>query len=178
MNFKEFVLLERQMYLSQKIGDILTSAQELSSDVRSIGTRDMSRFSERIVNQIRRLLHSHWPKEHQKYLKSLQKNGVALMKAIKEKGDLPATLSGVTSNLEKLVADMGAPINKLATDNTKDEKEIDTQNVEKSVKDQSVPPPKPKVLEKLPDDSNPTESDPNAEFTPPLGGSSGPLSAI
>jgi|GEM_PF-1959066 len=180
MKFKEFVLVEQKVFLSEKIGDILTSAQELLSDVKHMGTRDLARFSERIVNQIRTILHSYWPKENQKYLKILQKIGVSLIKAIKEKGDLEGTISGVTANLEKLIGDMGSPVNRIGTDANKpaQEKELNATGVEKNVKDQYAAPVTPTVIEKTPDISNPISSDPNAQSSQPLGGSSGQLSAF
>ena len=56
MRFKEFLLVEQRAYLGQKIGDILTATQELRDDSKHMGTRDLTRFSEKIVNQIRRIL--------------------------------------------------------------------------------------------------------------------------
>ena len=115
MKFKEFMVFEQKQYLGQKVGDILAAAQELKDDSKNMGSRDLSRFSERIVNQIRRVLHSYWAKDNQKYLKDLQKIGVAIMKSVKEKGDLEQTISGATSALEVLVSKMGTPINNLAS---------------------------------------------------------------
>ena len=115
MRFKHFLLNESQAYLGQKVGDILTAAQELRDDSNNMGTRDLTRFAERIVNQIRRILHSNWPREEKKHLLTLQKVGVALMKAIEDKDDLPGTISGSATTLEKLVAKLGVPIHKLAT---------------------------------------------------------------
>jgi len=112
MRFKQFLLNESQAYLGQKVGDILTAAQELRDDANNMGTRDLTRFSERIVNQIRRILHSNWPREEKKHLLTLQKVGVALMKSIEEKDDLPGTIAGCATSLEKLVANLGVPIHK------------------------------------------------------------------
>jgi hypothetical protein len=176
MRFKEFILNEQKAYLSQKVGDILTAVHELQDDSKNMGTRDLIRFSERIVNQIRRILHSNWPREEKKYLKSLQKVGVALMKAIEDKDDLPGTISGSVSVLEKLVADLGMPINKLAT--TDKPPEEDDKGVDKSVKDQSVPPPSPKNIENSGPATPPTGGTGQDLTTPPLGGSSGPLDAF
>jgi hypothetical protein len=72
--FKTFLLNEQSAYLGQKIGDILTAAQELRDDSPNMGTRDVIRFSQRIVNQIRRILHSNWAKENRNSLQVLQKN--------------------------------------------------------------------------------------------------------
>lgn len=115
MKFRSFLLNENRVYLGQKIGDILTATQELKSDTKNMGTRDLVRFSERIVNQIRRILHSNWPKEEIENLKTLQKVAVAIMKAIEEKENLPEIISGASATLEKLTSKLGVPINKLGT---------------------------------------------------------------
>lgn len=115
MRFKEFLINENQSYLAQKIGDILTASQELRDDVKNMGGRDVIRFTERIINQIRRILHSNWTKEELKTLKVLQKIGVSLSKGIEEKDNLPEIISTTTSLLEKLSADLGQPINKIAS---------------------------------------------------------------
>ena len=45
----------------------------------------MVKNAEDIANQIRKILHASWPRSEHKYLKVLQKCGVALMKAIEDK---------------------------------------------------------------------------------------------
>ena len=151
MNFKRFLLNEQKAYLGQKVGDILTATQELRDDAKNMGSRDLIRFSEKIVSQIRRILHSNWAKEETKNLKVLQKVAVALMKAIEEKEDLKQVVSGVAGILEKLSSDLGLPVNKLATS---DESEVETRddtgisNTEKSSPQptsQSLSPPSPNV---------------------------------
>jgi hypothetical protein len=128
MEFKEFLLNENKSYLAQKLGDILTASQELRDDVKNMGSRDIIRFTERIVNQIRRILHSNWTKEELKTLKVLQKIGVSLSKGIEEKDNLPEVISGATALLEKLSSDLGQPINRLASDQEPDQSQ-DLTNV-------------------------------------------------
>ena len=113
--FESFVLCEHRAYLGQKVGDVLTATQELRDDGPNMGTRDLTKFSEKIAAQIRRIIHSQWPKEEQKHLKTLQKVAVAIMKAIEEKDDLQNTISGAASELEKLTGDLGVPVNKFAS---------------------------------------------------------------
>lgn len=162
--FKYFLLNESKAYLGQKVGDILTAVQELRDDSANMGTRDLTRFSERIVNQIRRILHSNWPREEKKHLVTLQKVGVALMKAIEEKSDLPGAIAGSASTLEKLVANLGIPIHKLAT--TDEAPQEDAKGVSSTPQDQSVPPPQPQTLNAAPPTTPPTPS----LTGPPLGG--------
>lgn len=187
IRFKEFILNESQAYLGQKVGDILTAIQELKDDSANMGSRDLIRFSERIVNQIRRVLHSNWPREEKKHLSVLQKVGVALMKAIEEKDDLQGVISGSTATLEKLVSDLGVPIHKLAVTDNAPEK--DDQNVNQSEKsqvtqppppapDQSVPPTEPKTIDQNGPETPPTGGTGQDMYSPPLGGNSGPLGAF
>jgi hypothetical protein len=75
----------------------------------------MVRNSEVIVNQIRRILHSNWPKEEEKHLKQLQKIGVAIAKAMEEKDDLEATIAACQQALEDLSGDLGVPVNTLGS---------------------------------------------------------------
>ena len=168
MRFKQFIINEASAYMGQKVGDILTATQELNDDSKNMGTRDLIRFSERIVNQIRRILHSNWPKEEKKHLLTLQKVGVAIMKAIEDKDDLPGTIAGAVGTLEKLVGKLGVPINKLATnDQTPDE---DDKGTDKSM-DQSTPPPQSTTMDKTGPMPPPTGGTGQDLYAKPLGGS-------
>lgn len=73
MRFKQFLLNENKAYLGQKVGDILTAVKEINDDSKTMGSRDLVRFSERVVNQIRRILHSNWSKEEKKFLLTCKK---------------------------------------------------------------------------------------------------------
>jgi hypothetical protein len=176
MRFKQFILNEATAYLGQKVGDILTAAQELRDDANNMGTRDLTRFAERIVNQIRRILHSNWPREEKKHLLSLQKVGVALMKSIEDKDDLPGTIAGSVTALEKLVADLGIPIHKLATSDKAPEE--DDSGVDKSQKNQAAPPPKPATIDKAGPVAPPTGGAGQDLTAQPLGGNTGQLDAL
>lgn len=173
--FKTFLLNEQSAYLGQKIGDILTAAQELRDDSPNMGTRDVIRFSQRIVNQIRRILHSNWAKEERSHLQVLQKIGVAIMNSIEKKDDLPGTISGAAAELEKLVTKLGTPINKLAsTEKTQKEPEQEKGTSEK----EEAAPPEAKTLEKAGSATPPAGGTSQDLATPALGGSAGPLSAF
>lgn len=181
MRFKEFLLNESKAYLGQKVGDILTAAQELQQDSGNMGSRDLTRFSERIVNQIRRVLHSNWPKEEKKHLVSLQKIGVALMRSIDKKDDLPGVIASVSSSLEKLVADLGTPINKFATTDTPPTRDDSStakpqgQNQPDTTQDQSVAPMQQQTMDQSGPVGPPAGSTGQDMYSPPLGGSSGPM---
>jgi hypothetical protein len=80
---------------------------------------------------------------------------------------------------EKVVKDMGAPINKIGSPEDKNAGEDEEgSNVEKPAKDQYKQPESPKTIEKVPDISNPSTNDPELINSPPLGGSSGPLNSM
>lgn len=117
MDFKNFLILEQREYLGEKVGDILTSVHELLSSEKQIGARQLVNNSENIVNQIRKILHSSWQKSERKFLKKLQKCGVAIMKAIEEKDDLKEILNSVSAELENITSKIGTPINKLGGEN-------------------------------------------------------------
>lgn len=114
LRFSSFIINEQSEFLAQKIGDLLTAVQDLRDNGKSMGTRDLTKFSEKIVNQIRRVLHSHWSREQQVHLKVLQKVAVAIMKGIEEKGDLNGIIAGSADTLEKLSGNLGVPLNRLA----------------------------------------------------------------
>lgn len=112
--FKNYLLTEEKVYLSTKIGDILTALQQLNSDAANIGKRHLIRLIKNIVRQIRRILHSSWTFEEDKYLKVLQKIGVALMKGLDTNQDLPSLIQSCTDELQKLSDKLDEPVNNLA----------------------------------------------------------------
>lgn len=113
-HFRSFLLTEERAYLGQKVGDVFTAVQGLNKDAPHIGKRHMMRLIKNIVGQIRRILHSNWTFEEQRYLKTLQKIGVAMMKGLDDNEDLPTLIGSVNAELEKLTNDIGEPINNLA----------------------------------------------------------------
>lgn len=119
--FKEFLLNENAAYLSQQIGDILDASQELVDQGPSMGARHQVKNAETIANQIRRILHSDWQKQDEKYLKVLQKIGVAIMKAIEEKDDLIGIMGTANQELVNLQSKLGEPIQNLGTPAKKEE---------------------------------------------------------
>jgi hypothetical protein len=121
MEFKNYLLTERRDYFASRIGDILTAVHELITAGKQVGARQLVKHTEGIANQIRKVLHTNWPKTHYKHLRRLQKCGVAIMKCIEEKGDLQEILQSVRHELEKLSEKIGLPINDLGVTN-KEEK--------------------------------------------------------
>lgn len=123
MEFKKFLLFEEQEYFADRVNNVLTGIHELLSANKQMGAKLMVKSAESIANQIRKILHTSWPRSEHKYLKVLQKCGIALMKAIDDKGDLSETFNNVRAELEKLSHKLGVPVNKLGT-NEKDETKL------------------------------------------------------
>lgn len=113
MEFKDF-LTESSKYFSSRVGDILSALQDLNSNSEDMGTRHLVSNSETIVNQIRRIIHTHWPQSEQGNLEVLQKCGVAIMRAIEEKDDLRAVLKACQANIESMSGD--EKVNDIAAD--------------------------------------------------------------
>lgn len=113
MEFKDF-LTESNKYFSAKVGDILSAIQDLNSNSEDMGLRHLVSNSETIVNQIRRIIHTHWQQSERGGLEVLQKCGVAIMRAIEEKDDLRAVLKACQENIESISG--GEKVNDIATD--------------------------------------------------------------
>jgi hypothetical protein len=123
IHFKNFLINENKYYLGQKVGDILSALQSLSEDAPNLGNRALIRASQGIINQIRRVVHGRWDDEDLNSLKSLQKVGVAICKAIDEKSDMSGILAGAVAVIEKITQDSEVPVNDLASDQDADEEE-------------------------------------------------------
>lgn len=122
MEFKNFLLNEQQIkqdeskkYLGQRIGDVLSSIHDVEENGKAMGNRKVMKNTLQIVNQIRNILHDQWPSFFQPYLEIIQKVGVALAKAVEEKGDAVEILASGAEELENLLAKMGVPINQIGT---------------------------------------------------------------
>jgi hypothetical protein len=143
MEFKQFLLTEQKEYLANRVNDILTGIHELLQAKKQMGARQLVRNAETIANQIRKVLHSSWPRSEHKYLKTLQKCGVALMKAIEEKGDLPEVFNSVRSELERMTQKLGVPANQLGTgaEETPERPEEPPPGQQPPAPQQAAPPP-------------------------------------
>lgn len=115
MRFRDYLLNEDASFLNEKIGDLTNAMQNLLDNSEGMGKRQVVTASEKIVNQIRTILHTHWAKKDTQYLASLQKVGVAIMNAIEEKDDLNDIMTASVEELQKLSDNIGAPINTLAS---------------------------------------------------------------
>lgn len=113
INFKEFLINEEVGYLGHKIGDVLTSLQELQSDMENLGSRHLTRLAEEIVNQIRKIIHGDWSSKSGRSLKELQKIGVAIQKTIDDKGDLKQIIPSAVEAMQLISGKTGRKINDL-----------------------------------------------------------------
>jgi hypothetical protein len=114
MEFKSFLFLEQKVYLSERIGDVLTGLQKLNNDIENMGKRHIMRIIDKIVARIRKILHGNWSYEEDRYLKELQKIGVSLMKGLDNKQDLVQLVTNCTDATEKLLDKLEKPINNVA----------------------------------------------------------------
>ena len=116
LNFKSYLINENKAALGQRFGDVLNQVHDLVQNAQNMGSRLTTKKAETVVNIIRRIIHAPWSEDLHKYLKSLQKCGVAIMRAIEEKDDLPSVLAGVAGELEKMSSKLGTPANNLGSD--------------------------------------------------------------
>lgn len=105
MQFRQYILEESERQLDQKISDILSAIQDLNDSSENMGARHLVSNSEKIVNQIRRVIHTHWPEREEPKLKVLQKCGAAIMRAIEEKDDLESVMKSCQSNIQNISGD-------------------------------------------------------------------------
>jgi hypothetical protein len=102
MEFKDFLLSENRAYLDQRISDILSALQDLNDNAENMGTRHVVSNSEKIVNRIRRIIHTHWPEKEEPRLLVLRKCAAAIMRSIENKDDLNSILKKCQSNVEDI----------------------------------------------------------------------------
>lgn len=115
MEFKKFILNENKAYLGEKIGDILSALHNLKEASPNLGTKQIVSMANTIVNQIRRILHSDWAGD-KKSLMTLRKIGTNIaISTDKKQQDLLETIEAATQEMEKLSADLGVPVNSIAT---------------------------------------------------------------
>lgn len=152
-------------YLGQKIGDIANGVSDLEQNYQGMGQSQITKNAEQIVNMIRRILHTHWPEEQEHSLKRLQKVGVNIMKALKEKGDLQSVLQGASAELSKTLEKLGVPANQIGTPD-------EAQSPKGAEDGTGDPQGKPAPAEKAPGGQPPSDGPPPGEAP---GGAAGAL---
>lgn len=113
--FRRYLLLEQEEFLAQKVGDVLTALQSLDRDSRSAGNRSLIQWSEKIVDQMRKILEGRWSKEEEPHLKKIQKAAVALAKAIENNDKMPDVIASAKTELESLQKKLGVPLHNLGS---------------------------------------------------------------
>jgi hypothetical protein len=139
MNFKQFLLNENVAFFNQRVGDILNALQDLNQDSKQMGTRFLISNSEKIVNQMRSLLHQNWSKTKQKDIKTIQKCAIALMKGIEEKSDLQQIINKCVQNLQTIGTE--TPVNQIASPTGQEVPKEIPKNVGKGVSEPIMPQP-------------------------------------
>jgi hypothetical protein len=138
MEFKNYLLTEGKEYFADRVNSVLTGIHDFLSAERQMGAKQSIKQTENIANQIRKILHTSWPQSEHKHLKVLQRCGIALMKAIDDKGDLPEVFNSVRAELESLSHRLKVPANKLGT-KEKGDKERKPEAPPPGSKDQQTP---------------------------------------
>lgn len=116
LKFKYFLLNEDTEYLAGRMGDILNSLQDIQQNIKGMGTRQLVHNTERVVNQIRRILHTNWGTDTRDQLEMLQRVAVAIKKGIEEKDDLEGLITNGANEIQDTLADMGVPINAVGSE--------------------------------------------------------------
>lgn len=113
LKFRYFLLNENTEMLGSSIGDILNAMQTDLQELKGMSVRELQTRAELIANRIERILKTHWGSDNTKHLEVLQTVGVAIRKCIEEKDDLENVYGAGIGMIEKLLSDMGTPINKM-----------------------------------------------------------------
>ena len=147
-SFKQYLLNEDRAYFGERIGDVLNAVQDLVDNGNSMGTRQLVKKSDGIVNQLRRILHTNWPKKNDKELEKLQDAAVAISRAIEEKDDLVNILTSVKGSLEELSTELGEPIQNTGKEDKDGGEEKGPEPSQPETKEEKpeqpqVPPPAP-----------------------------------
>lgn len=110
MKFEKFILNEANEIIAKKTGDVLSSLQELKSDIKSLSRRSTERAIAKTVNSIRNIIHGKKKNSDEKLFKLLQKIGVSLMVGLEKTGtDLESVLTSAVSELEEVLKNMDLP---------------------------------------------------------------------
>jgi len=112
--FKTFVLNETRSHLGEKVGDILSSLQNLDNDAANLGNKALITSAEGIVDNIQPVLSAKWPDTELATLQSLQRIGVALKLAIDSNEDLKQIISTAVEDLQQASGESEEPVNDLA----------------------------------------------------------------
>lgn len=115
MDFKGFLLCEEKQYFGARLGDLLNGIHDLNDDAPNMGERHVVRLAEALVNQIRQVLRGRWSIRQRPHLERLQKVGVAIMRAVDEKGDLAEVLRACGHELQQVAERLGTPVNQVGS---------------------------------------------------------------
>ncbi len=123
--FENFLLNEGRVYLANKVGDVLNALQNLSDDASNgLGRRACERGVQKIVDQIRRILHSSWDDTERGALEGLQKVAVGMLTGLeKTEVDLPSLMASAVETVEEISSNLDEPINSLGNEVEKKEEE-------------------------------------------------------
>lgn len=125
MLFEDFILNESQIEVAKKIGDILSSLQELQADSESLSRRALERIVDKITfGGIKNVIQGKNSPENEKTYKVLQKIGIALQNWKNSTSEpIQPVISSAVKELEKVTKSMKLPLMDIG--NRRDIKEPD-----------------------------------------------------
>ena len=116
-SFEAFLINEGRAYLGEKIGDLLTSLQNLQDDADGMTKHAIERALLRDVGHIRRILRGRWDDVDRPHLELIQKVGNGIMLGLEETdGDLPELVASAVAELESLAGKLEEPLNSLGAE--------------------------------------------------------------
>lgn len=113
MGFSEFLINEEKSHLGHRISDVLTGMHNLQNDMENMGSRHLARFTDQIVDEIRKIIHGTWDEKQKKNLRKLQRVAVALKKAIEDRDDLKEIIPSASQELQDVLQKLGVKTNAL-----------------------------------------------------------------
>ncbi len=136
LNFKYYIFKENIKMLGSKIGDIISNFEKAIEQYDVVGLKTSMHNIAEISADIRSLIQGHMATENKKYMKELQKIGVALEKMIENKqGDSKKTLEDCASSLKNIAKEIGVPLNDIGVapeETLQDKQQKDKTNTVKS----------------------------------------------
>jgi hypothetical protein len=143
MDFGEFLINEEKQHLGHRVSDILTGLQDIQNDMENLGSRHLARLADQITDEIRKVLHGTWGEKQTKSLKTLQRVGVALKKAIEDRDDLKEIIPTAAQELQTVLHKLGVRVNDLKAPEENTGQEVQPSDFEQSPEPQQPQQPQP-----------------------------------
>lgn len=111
--FKNFLLLEQNQILSNRISPLVNAIDELKADFQQMGTRQVIKNLTQIANEIRKIINDDWPDSEKNTIETLQKIAFFVLKSIDSSEEIQVILDRVATELYSLAGKDNIQINNL-----------------------------------------------------------------